>query len=120
MPNTLILIGQIKTNHEEGLDSRRGGHSAITSGGSHRACSRIGFHPSDLLGFLGIDGIHTDWRDRRGYGADPSFPACALFDLVWCKTDSSPERCGGGRAGECIMQSIVDNWTQFAVPGREM
>jgi hypothetical protein len=62
-PNCGSLTMQVATFHV----------SAITSGGSHRSCSRIGFHPSDLLGLLGIDGIHADRRDCRGYGADPSF-----------------------------------------------
>jgi hypothetical protein len=36
------------------------------------------------------DDIHTDWRDCRGYGADPYVPACTLFNLVWVKPTSIP------------------------------
>ncbi len=94
--NTLILIGQIKTNQEEGLNSYHAVVEAAVQrsrpGNPYGSCSRVGFHPSDLPGLPGIDGIHTDWWDRRGYGADSYVPACTLLDLVWGEAHSSPQR----------------------------
>jgi len=85
MRNTLILIGQIKTNGESGLDP----FHAVIEATVQRArpviltalAAVLAFIPLTLSVFLGRDGIHADWRDGDRDGSDLGVPAGALRDL---------------------------------------
>jgi multidrug efflux pump subunit AcrB len=93
MRNTLILIGQIHTNQQEGLDDYHAvveatvqrarpviltALAAVLDGAGRR--SRL--HSIDDIRLLGFDGLYPDRRHRRRHRPDPGLPASALRDLV--------------------------------------
>ena len=64
MRNTLILIGQIKTNKEEGLDDFHAVVEAtvqrVAPRRAHSTRGRASLHTFDLLGLLGLTCLHAD------------------------------------------------------------
>ena len=94
MRNTLILIGQIQTNQQHGLDP----YHAVVEATVQRArpviltalAAVLAFIPLTQFGVLGLDGLYADRRHGRRHRSDLGFPAGALRDLV-------PREAAGGR-----------------------
>ncbi len=86
MRNTLILIGQIHHNEQEGLDPFQAVVEATVQRArpvdTDGAGGHSGVHPADPFGILGHARLHTDRRHLRRHGIDLGVPACDVFDLV--------------------------------------
>lgn len=86
MRNTLILIGQIHQNEADGLDP----FHAVVEATVQRSrpvlltalAAIFAFIPLTQSVFWGNAGLHADWQDDSGHGADPCFPACHVLNLV--------------------------------------
>ena len=63
MRNTLILIGQIRSNEKDGIGAlrcrRRGHRAALASGHSDGARRHAGLHSAHPFGVLGNAGVHA-------------------------------------------------------------
>ena len=86
MRNTLILIGQIQTNQQHGLDP----YHAVVEATVQRArpviltalAAVLAFIPLTQFGVLGLDGLYADRRYGRRHRSDSGLPAGALRHLV--------------------------------------
>jgi hypothetical protein len=96
MRNTLILIGQIHTNQEHGLDPYRAVVEATVQRARprdpDRARRRTGLHSPHAIRVLGLHGLHPYRRHGRRNGPDPDLPARTLCYLV-------PHAASGDRSG---------------------
>src|SRR3546814_10479087 len=62
-------------------------------------------HPADILGLLGLAGLHIDRRDHRWHRPDPCVPACPLLGLVQDQAEGSECRRSEEHTSE--LQSLM-------------